>query len=60
MTLTIPPFLKLTHDVASKKATFEVEDATIARQRAMWGELPKLEGSGGGCVHLLRCSMLTY
>ncbi|KAK2754280.1 hypothetical protein FQN54_007160 [Arachnomyces sp. PD_36] len=37
MTLTIPPFLKLTHDEASKKATFSVDDATLPRQRAMWG-----------------------
>lgn len=38
LTLTIPPFLKLTHDETSKKATFSVEDPSITRQRAMWGE----------------------
>jgi large subunit ribosomal protein L6 len=37
MTLNIPPFLTLEHDQETMKATFQVEDASIKRQCAMWG-----------------------
>ncbi|KAA8644514.1 hypothetical protein EYZ11_004603 [Aspergillus tanneri] len=37
LTLNLPPFLKVAHDDASRKASLTVEDSSIAHQRAMWG-----------------------
>ncbi|CAG8951173.1 hypothetical protein HYFRA_00007919 [Hymenoscyphus fraxineus] len=37
MTMTIPPFVKLEHDTASRKAYVTVEDKEVKKQREMWG-----------------------
>ena len=38
MTLPLPPYLHTAHNEESRKITFTVGDASIAHQRAMWGE----------------------
>ncbi|KAH6679800.1 ribosomal protein-like protein L6 [Halenospora varia] len=37
MFMALPPFVKIEHDVAARKAYVSVEDREIAKQRAMWG-----------------------
>jgi hypothetical protein len=37
LALTIPPFVKLEHDTALRKAFVTVEDREIKQQREMWG-----------------------
>jgi len=37
MTMTIPPFIKLEHDTAARKAVVSVEDKEVRNQREMWG-----------------------
>jgi hypothetical protein len=40
MTMTIPPFVKLVHDTAARKAIVSVEDKEVRNQREMWGMRP--------------------
>jgi large subunit ribosomal protein L6 len=35
--MTVPPFVKLEHDEASRKAYVTVEDKEAKKQREMWG-----------------------
>jgi large subunit ribosomal protein L6 len=35
--LDIPPYLRIDHDGAAKRATLSVEDTTVKQQREMWG-----------------------
>jgi large subunit ribosomal protein L6 len=35
--MTIPPFVKLEHDEAARKAYVSVEDREVKKQREMWG-----------------------
>jgi len=35
--MTIPPFVKLEHDAATRKAYVTVEDREVRKQREMWG-----------------------
>ena len=35
--MTIPPFIKLEHDTAARKAVVSVEDKEVRNQREMWG-----------------------
>jgi large subunit ribosomal protein L6 len=35
--MTIPPFVKLEHDEAARKAYVTVEDREVKKQREMWG-----------------------
>jgi large subunit ribosomal protein L6 len=35
--MTIPPFVKLEHDAAARKAYVTVEDREVKKQREMWG-----------------------
>jgi len=37
MEMTIPPFVKVEHDEASRKAYVSVEDKEVKKQREMWG-----------------------
>jgi large subunit ribosomal protein L6 len=37
MSMTIPPFVKLEHDEAARKAYVMVEDREVKKQREMWG-----------------------
>ncbi|TVY92446.1 54S ribosomal protein L6, mitochondrial [Lachnellula willkommii] len=37
MSMTIPPFIKLEHDAATRKAFVTVEDKEVKKQREMWG-----------------------
>lgn len=37
LSMTIPPFVNIEHDVALKKAFVTVEDREIRKQREMWG-----------------------
>jgi large subunit ribosomal protein L6 len=37
MTMTIPKFVILEHDTASRKAIVSVEDKEVKKQREMWG-----------------------
>lgn len=37
LSMTIPPFVNVEHDVALKKAFVTVEDREIRKQREMWG-----------------------
>jgi large subunit ribosomal protein L6 len=37
--MTIPPFVKLEHDAAARKAYVTVEDREVKKQREMWGML---------------------
>jgi hypothetical protein len=37
--LDIPPYLRIDHDGAAKRATLSVEDTTVKQQREMWGAL---------------------
>jgi large subunit ribosomal protein L6 len=39
MSMTIPPFVKLEHDAAARKAYVTVEDREVKKQREMWGML---------------------
>lgn len=38
--MTIPPFVKLEHDTAARKAIVSVEDKEVRNQREMWGMRP--------------------
>jgi hypothetical protein len=38
--MTIPPFVKLEHDTATRKAVVSVEDKEVRNQREMWGMYP--------------------
>lgn len=35
--LTIPPFLKIDHDIEARKAVLTIEDDTVKQQKEMWG-----------------------
>jgi hypothetical protein len=35
--MTIPPFVKLEHDAAARKAYVTVKDREVKKQREMWG-----------------------
>jgi len=37
MSMTIPPFVKLEHDAATRKAFVTIEDKEVKKQREMWG-----------------------
>lgn len=37
LTMVIPPYIKLEHDSAARKAIVSVEDKEIRNQREMWG-----------------------
>ncbi|TVY85304.1 Mitochondrial 54S ribosomal protein L6 [Lachnellula suecica] len=37
MSMTIPPFVKLQHDTATRKAYVSVDDKEVKKQREMWG-----------------------
>ncbi|RDL37172.1 putative 60S ribosomal protein L6 [Venustampulla echinocandica] len=37
MSMTIPPFVLLEHDIAARKAYVTVEDKEVKKQREMWG-----------------------
>lgn len=37
MSMTIPPFINLEHDLATRKAFVTVNDREIKKQREMWG-----------------------
>lgn len=35
--MTIPPFVQIEHDFTARKATIDVENREIRKQREMWG-----------------------
>src|ERR1700712_3029415 len=37
MEMAIPPFIKIQHDEAARKAYVTIEDREVAKQRSMWG-----------------------
>jgi hypothetical protein len=43
---TIPSFVTVEHDEASRKATLSVQDSMIPHQRAMWGAFLSIEVKG--------------
>jgi hypothetical protein len=45
MTLPLPPYLIAKHNEESRKVNLSVGDATIAHQRAMWGEHSRHDSS---------------
>jgi len=44
--MTIPPFVTVEHDEASRKAYVTVEDKEVKKQREMWGVYLLLEING--------------
>lgn len=42
MSMTIPPFVQIEHDFTARKATIDVENREIRKQREMWGMRPVL------------------
>jgi large subunit ribosomal protein L6 len=46
MSMTIPPFVKLEHDEATRKAYVTVDDREVKKQREMWGMTSLLTDSG--------------
>ena len=38
--MTMPPFVKLEHDTATRKAIVSVKDKEVRNQREMWGMHP--------------------
>jgi large subunit ribosomal protein L6 len=39
LSMTIPPFVNIQHDVEARKAYVSVEDKEVKKQREMWGML---------------------
>lgn len=37
MSMQLPPFMDIEHNVAARKALLKVQDPEIRRQREMWG-----------------------
>src|ERR1700722_10647427 len=68
LTLPLPPYLIAKHNEESRKINLSVGDATIAHQRAMWGEYPRYDSSlfafltqlQEQCVHICKTTSLVF